>query len=300
MDFGDFTRSRRWRLSCPAATLLQSGNRVTFAATARKPPHHLRTPGFSQGKSQLLFPPAAQRLTKAPRDLSICSSLTSWRSLCPPSGPPNRGTGGGVVEGALSGAAMGFAIGGPIGAGVGALVGLGIGLGEMIAGVESPRDEAKRLVQTQYHISINNSMADQIVALAGQKYGNTISVAVRSPEVRQMLGLYAAGTGQKFRQSSDVAHGASLIENQGRLSQGAEYQYGNAYSYASNLPVYGGVSTQPLPNPGGNFSLSFNVEGASTAQFLNGQVFTPENTQSNFAAAAKRERGPCSKRTGVD
>jgi hypothetical protein len=199
----------------------------------------------------------------------------------------SRGTVGGVFEGMFGGAGVGFAMGGPLGAAIGAAAGLGIGLGEMIAGVESPRNEAKRLVHSVYHISINNTTADQIVAIANQSYGSRVSIAVRSPEVRHMLGLYAAGTGQGsvFAQSANEAHGASLVESGGRLQQQATYQYGQAYSQSSSLPVYGGVPTQTLGAPGGGMQLSLNIGGQDAAKFMTGQVVTPDVVQTQYAQA---------------
>src|ERR1019366_6116111 len=159
----------------------------------------------------------------------------------------NRGTGMGVAEGALGGAAMGLSLGGPLGAAIGGGIGLGVGLGEMLAGVQSPRNQAKTEVQRTYHITISNQTADQIVQTANSKYGGNVGVAVRSPEVRQMIGIYAAGTGQgsKFPMSADTPFGASLTEAGGKLYQSPTYEYGSPYTYKSSLPVYGG-------NPGGS------------------------------------------------
>jgi hypothetical protein len=205
----------------------------------------------------------------------------------------NRGTAGGVFEGMFGGAGVGFSMGGPLGAAIGAAAGLGIGLGEVIAGVESPRNEAKRLAHHLYHISVNNSTADQIVAIANQSYGGRVSVAVRSPEVRHMMGLYAAGTGQanQFAQSTMEPHGASLVESGGGLYQQATYQYGNAYSYGSNLPIYGGTPTHTLGGPGGNMSLSLNIGGQDAARFLQGNVVSPDVVQTQYASAMQGSSG---------
>lgn len=205
----------------------------------------------------------------------------------------SRGTGLGVLEGALGGAAIGFAVGGPIGAAIGAAVGTGIGIGEMIAGVESQRNEAKRLVKQQYHIDINNNMADQIVKIAQSSYGGRVSIAVRSPEVRQMLGLYAAGTNQAgaFPQSASTPHGASLVESGGRLQQQSLYQYGNPYAYQSSLPVYGGVSGGTYASNNGPTYMSFNVGGKSTGDYLDGQFFQPDQVSSKYSAAMRSSNG---------
>jgi hypothetical protein len=204
-----------------------------------------------------------------------------------------RGTLGGIAGGAIGGATIGFGIGGPLGAAIGGAAGGLIGVGELLAGVEPPFREAERLVRSQYHISINRTTADHIVALAQSSYGGRVSVAVRSPEVRQMLGLYAAGTGQanSFPASANAPHGGSLIESGGSLFQGASYQYGNAYAYQSNLPVYGGGSPGLLPNPGNNGLMVFNIEGGSVNKFLDGGVFSPSAVSGKYASAMNASAG---------
>jgi hypothetical protein len=210
-----------------------------------------------------------------------------------------RGTFGGLAESIGGGALIGAGIGTMILPGIGTLIGAGVGaaagalasLGEMIAGVESPRNHAKKLVQSMYGITINNAVADSIVSLAKQSYGNQISVAVRSPEVRQMLGLYAAGTGQRMPQSAMTPHGASLSSNGGSLSQNAVYQYGNPYTYQSNLPVAGGQPTGSLPSPGGPTYLSLNVSGNNVGSFMTGKYVTPDLVQSQYSAALQASKG---------
>lgn len=203
---------------------------------------------------------------------------------------PAMGTGAGILEGTLGGAGVGFSIGGPLGAGIGAAVGLGIGAGEMLAGVESPRNQAKRLANQLYHIAINNTTADQIVALANSSYGGSVSRAMRAPEVRHMLGLFAAGTGQSFAQGFNDPHGASLVESGGRLQQQQTYQYGQGYVQSSGLPTYGGGSPSVLGAPGG-LSLSLNIGGQDAAKFMTGQVVTPDVVQTQYAAAMNGSSG---------
>jgi hypothetical protein len=206
----------------------------------------------------------------------------------------SRGTWGGIAQGTAGGAMLGMEFGGPIGAGIGAMAGFGIGLGEKLAGVESPENQAKRLIKQMYHIDINKSMAKQIAALSKSKFGDTMSIAVMSPEVRQMMGLYAAGTGQagSMPQSAMTPHGASLVESGGRLMQQSMYQYGNPYTYQSNLPVYGGGATGSLPSPGGTVVL--NINGNSAADLLEGRVahtVTSGYVQAQQAAAMQSSQG---------
>jgi hypothetical protein len=206
-----------------------------------------------------------------------------------------RSVGGGALVGAGIGTMIMPGLGTAIGAGIGAAAGATASLLEMAFGVESPRHEAIRLVKEKYGIDINNSTADQIVEIAKQSYANRVSNAVNSPEVRKMLGLYAAGTGQEsmFKAGSSEPHGASLVESGGGLMQQATYQYGFAHTYASNLPVYGGVSSTQLSAPGGGsgMQVSLNIGGQDAARFMTGQVVTPEVVQNQMASAMYQSAG---------
>jgi len=204
----------------------------------------------------------------------------------------SRGTWGGVAEGTLGGAAIGFQMGGPLGAAIGGGVGLGIGLGEKIAGVESPENEAKRLIKSLYGVSIDTSMAKKIVSIAQSKYAGHVSIAVRDPDVRKMLELYAQGTGQKMPLSATTPRGGSLAEQGGNLYQQATYQYGVANTFQSNLPVLG-PSGGTYSTPGGTntasgmgpMAVSLNISGADAATFMTGQYVTPQFVADQSMAA---------------
>ncbi len=228
-------------------------------------------------------------------------TILAQQSLMP--GGKLAGTPLGILGGAAGGALIGAQFG-PWGAAIGAGVGFGIGLGEFLAGVEPQWKEAERLVKQQYGITINKDQANRIVSVAQQSYGNRVSLAVRSPEVRQMLGLYAAGTGQSLAPSASGPHGASLVESGGALYQNPVMQYGRAYSYQSSLPVYGGGSigggTQSalLANPGGPTGsgggptyLSFNFDGKSAGDALAGDWVTPSFVANRQASAWRSSEG---------
>jgi hypothetical protein len=203
----------------------------------------------------------------------------------------SRGTWGGVAEGTLGGAAIGFQMGGPLGAAIGGGVGLGIGLGEKIAGVESPEAEAKRLIKSLYSVNIDTAMAKQIVGIAQSKYAGHVSIAVRDPDVRKMLELYAAGTGQKFPLSATTPRAGSLAEQGGNLYQQATYTYGVAGTLPSNLPVMGfgnaGGTSYPAP---GSPDTSAGM-GTTIALNINGQPITPEFVADSSMAALNSSYG---------
>ena len=175
----------------------------------------------------------------------------------------SRGTWGGVAEGTVGGAAIGMSLGGPLGAAIGGAAGLGIGLGEKLAGVETKENEAKRLVKQIYAISIDNALAKQIAGVAQQSYGGNVGMAVRSDQVRDLLRLWAQSMGQKTSLTALTPHAASLIEANGKLYQGAVYDNGHAYTYASGLPTYGGVQSETLPTASpyaGNVNVTLNPQ----------------------------------------
>lgn len=170
----------------------------------------------------------------------------------------NRGTwagiGMGTAGGALVGAGIGAQFGGPVGAllgaGIGGAAGALVGLGEKIAGVETPENQAKRLIKQIYSLDINDQTAKQIAAMAKQSYGGQVSVAVRSPEVRQLLQLYAESTGQKSMLFLNNPQGVNLAQANNTLQQSAVYNNGTPYTYASNLSVLGPAGTTiPTYNP---------------------------------------------------
>jgi hypothetical protein len=202
----------------------------------------------------------------------------------------DRGTNKGIAEGAGGGAMIGFQQGGPIGAVIGAGVGALIGVGEKLAGVESPENQAKRLAKQIYSVSIDNSMAKQIVGIAQQKYAGNVGVAIRDPDVRKMLMLYSEATGQKMPLSATTPYGASLAESGGRLYQEATYQNGKPYTYQSNLPVAGGYQTGSYP-AAAPMMLQVNVSGQGAAQFVAGQVVTPQFVQAQWSSAAAGSNG---------
>ena len=167
----------------------------------------------------------------------------------------DRGTWGGVGEGAAGGAMIGLQMGGPIGAVIGGIVGAGIGLGEKIAGVETPERQAARQIKAIWGLNIesNSTTIAQIVAMAKQNYGGNVSMAVRSPQVRELLQLYAESTGQRSSAlTAYQVHSASLAQSGGSLYQTATYQNGTPYTYASSLPTLGpSGSVLPTSSPMG-------------------------------------------------
>lgn len=126
--------------------------------------------------------------------------------------------------------------------------------------------------------------------IAKQKYNDHISLAVRDPEVRKMLMLYSEATGQHMPPSAAAPQSASLAEVGGRLFQQATYVNGMPYAFQSRLPVEGGYATGTYPSPG-PMMLQLNVSGQGAAQFVAGQVVTPEFVQAQWSNAGASSNG---------
>lgn len=205
----------------------------------------------------------------------------------------DRGSFGGLLEGTAGGAALGFSIAPPgfqgLGALIGAAAGFGIGLGEIIAGVETPEKEAKRLVKQLYRVDIDTSTAKQIVQIAQGQYGGHVSIAVRSPEVRNLIMLYSQSTGQGNLLSGTVPRAGSLMESGGTLFQSASYANGSPYAYQSSLPIAGGFNANAWPGSNAGAptinGLQLFIGGQGAGQFMAGQVVTPEFVQSQVSNA---------------
>lgn len=78
--------------------------------------------------------------------------------------------------------------------------------------------------------------------------------------------------------SATTPQPASLVEIGDRLYQRATFVNGMSYALQSNLPVQGGYATGMYPSPG-PMMLQVNVQSRGAAQFVAGQVMTPEFVQ---------------------
>jgi hypothetical protein len=105
-----------------------------------------------------------------------------------------------IAGGAGAGAVLGLKYGGPIGAAIGALAGAAAGAisGGIRMAIKTPIEQIRDDIKQVYGIEINSpQILGQIQQLAKEKYFGSFSLAVRSPEVQQMVHLYSLSTGQQ-------------------------------------------------------------------------------------------------------
>jgi hypothetical protein len=158
-----------------------------------------------------------------------------------------------------------LAAGGPLGILIGAGIGAAIGLTGFFK--QSDQQHVRQLIKQFYGIDISNiSILNEIVNIGKQQFGGNYSLAVASPQVQQIVNLYAASQGTlaghmprpmypaTFAQSSAAIGGAAAgLQLQPTYMNGqlVNSPYTGATSYqwglASQL-FYGGTQAQNFRN----------------------------------------------------
>jgi hypothetical protein len=142
--------------------------------------------------------------------------------------------GGGALAGAMFGSFI-PGIGTLIGAGIGAAVGAIAGTARLF--IQSLAQQLRSRIRSVYGVDISNQqILQQIAEITRTKYGGSISLAIYSDEIQQIVRLYALSTGQ----------------NQAGLAR-PEYPVTFAQSQAGGLalqPVYSGGQLVQSPYSG--------------------------------------------------
>jgi Glycine zipper len=155
-----------------------------------------------------------------------------------------------TAGGALVGAKIGFMVGGPVGAGIGAIIGAvaGFTAGMIRKMIKSAEDKMIDKIKSIYGVTISKQLATQFVALAKDQYGGDLDMAAYSPQVRDIVQLYAMATGQKI--SGGVPrpmYGVEMAQSKGQVFMQPQYQNGQIVPSPYNGPttVIGGP-VQPV------------------------------------------------------
>jgi hypothetical protein len=132
----------------------------------------------------------------------------------------------GLQRGGLSGLAMttaggamiGYKFGGPIGAAIGAGIGAVAGLVRLF--VKGAQDKAREKIKATYGVDIRDKgVLKQIVDIAKQGFGGNLDMAIRSPQIRDLVELYALSTGQGTTGLPATLRPVSLLQQGGSLFQ---------------------------------------------------------------------------------
>ncbi len=153
-----------------------------------------------------------------------------------------RGGAIGLAETTAGGALIGAKFGGPLGAAIGA--GIGAVAGTIRLFVKGAQEKIVEKVQSVYGIKIDKSFArDPLLGIIKQSFGGNIDVGIRSPQVRDLIELYAMSTGQNpggINTTRPIASNFSL--SGGGLTQLPTFQNGlqvplNISAPSSSAPV---------------------------------------------------------------
>lgn len=175
-----------------------------------------------------------------------------------------RGGKMGMLETTAGGALIGAKFGGWMGAAIGAAVGAGIGLARMFfkTAVEKVISEVK----STYRVSIDKNLAQQIADVAKQQYGGNIRMAILSPQVRELIELYAMSTGQNSVMPAQ-ARPYSFSQSGGALTQQSNFYNGLPVSQSFDR-LNGGSTMQ------GGGPVVIQLDGPATVSLLRGEAVT--------------------------
>lgn len=201
-----------------------------------------------------------------------------------------RGGLSGLAMTAAGGALIGAKFGGPIGAVIGGAIGGLAGLVRLFGkgATEKTRDKIKAF----YGIDVKDKgVLNQIVEITKSTYGGNTDMAIRSPQIRDLLELYAMSTGQKFGLNPDTVRPFVASQSAGQIFQQVQYDAGRAFTQQSSLPTLGGGTTAPI---------ILNIDGQSAGAAWQGEVVQAtivQNSRTVAAAANSAARGNFQRRS---
>jgi hypothetical protein len=193
----------------------------------------------------------------------------------------------GVAETSAGGAMIGYKYGGPWGALIGGIAGAVAGVVRLF--VKGATEKTKDKIKALYGVDISDKgVLKQIVDMTKSEFGGNIDMAIRSPQIRDLIQLYAMTTGQKTTGMPGTVTPLSLVETGGSLFQSPQYNNGTPLPALGGLPGLDRIGAGTVS--GGGLVLQLN--GPATTALLRGeavQVITnnPRLVQSASMAATK-------------
>jgi hypothetical protein len=169
-----------------------------------------------------------------------------------------RGGWSGLGMTTAGGALIGLQFGGPLGAAIGAGVGFVAGLVRML--FKGAQEKAREKIKALYGINIaDKGILGQIVEMAKSGFGGNLDVAIRSPQIRDMIQLYGETVDQRGIGFPSRMQPLTFQQAGGRLYE---------------LPSYsGGVQLPALSASGASKTVNiFQFDGPATTALLRGEA----------------------------
>lgn len=181
----------------------------------------------------------------------------------------HRGGLSGLGMTTAGGALIGAKFGGPLGAAIGAGIGFGAGLVRLF--IKGAIDKTIQKVQQVYGVSIDKNLARQIVDIAKGMGG--LDLAIGSPQIRELLELYAMSTGQKFSGQAAVPRGFTAGVSGGRIFEQAGFTaLGSPLGRQSSFPLLGGGSGGGAATQPQTVSVTMQLDGRATTDLMEGRA----------------------------
>jgi len=153
-----------------------------------------------------------------------------------------RGGAAGVGMSAAGGALVGFRYGGPIGAVIGGIAGAAAGVVRLF--IKGAEEKAREKIRALYGVDMRDKgVLRQIVETARQSFGGNLDVAIRSPQIRELVELYAMSTGQRAAGIVDSMRPLELVQSRGGIFEAPAYLGG------ASLPALTRPLTAASPPP---------------------------------------------------
>jgi hypothetical protein len=193
----------------------------------------------------------------------------------------------GVAETSAGGALIGYKYGGPWGALIGGIAGAVAGVVRLF--IKGATEKTKDKIKALYGVDIaDKGVLKQIVDMTKSEFGGNIDMAIRSPQIRDLIQLYAMTTGQKTTGMPGTVTPLSLVETGGSLFQSPQYNNGTPLPALGGLPGLDRIGAG-TPSGGG---LVIQLDGPATTALLQGQAVqaitdNPRLVQSASLAATK-------------
>jgi tape measure domain-containing protein len=198
-----------------------------------------------------------------------------------------RGGWAGMAETTAGGAMIGFKFGGPKGAAIGAAIGAAVGLVRML--FKGAEEKTRQQIKAVYGVDISDkALLKQITDTARSGFGGDVRLAVRSPQIRELVELYAMMTGQRATGLPARMQSASFSQQGGSLFQMPSFSNGAA------MPI-GGMSPATAA---GSSPIVVQLDGPATTALLRGEAVEAmqENPRAVQAAVQSATRSNAGRR----
>ncbi len=173
-----------------------------------------------------------------------------------------RGGVTGMLETTAGGALIGAKFGGLEGALIGGAIGLGAGLIRLF--VKGAEQKAKEKIRNMYGVNIEDrGILRQIVQMAKQQYGGNLDMAIQTPQIRDLIELYAMTTGQKSKGMPAVMRPFDLSQRGGAVNLNPQYSNGSPVGLSLSAPA----AMQPVILKG-----TFQLDAPATERILKGRA----------------------------